>query len=361
MRSCFLFMLALTGAAAAQASAPTAVRYLGRVNPATKELSWPGTGVSFAFTGTSATIGLAAVDGATSVDLVVDGGEPIVIANVEGTGISTPSGLPHGNHTVVLRKRSEPVFGSIFLGEITTDGTLRADAAPPTRQIEIIGDSITVGYGLDGTNPCANTAAVENNPKTYGALAAKALGADYSVVAWSGKGLTRNIATGSPDTSPLIPQLYTRYGANDADNSYPFPASWTPDAVVVNLGTNDFSYLAWDASGQPFQARNPISPAVFIDGMVGFVRSIQARYPDAHVFLLTSTMLNDNYPTTADAQHSTQAYALRRAVARLGAKVHFVDWPSQGSDVGCDFHPNAARHAAGGELLAKAIQAALGW
>lgn len=40
-----------------------AVRFLGRVNPATRELTWPGTGVSFTFTGSSATIGLESVTG----------------------------------------------------------------------------------------------------------------------------------------------------------------------------------------------------------------------------------------------------------------------------------------------------------
>ena len=361
MRPC-LFILALTGAVAARPHAPApSVRYLGRVNPATKELSWPGTGVSFAFTGTSATIAVASVSGTNSVDLVIDGGAPIVIADVAGTAISTPAGLPYGNHTVVLRKRSEPVYGSIFLGNITTDGRLAATPPPPTRQIEIIGDSITVGYGLDGTLPCSNTAELENNPKTYGAVAANALGADYSVVAWSGKGLIRNIATETPDTSPLIPQLYTRYGANDADNSYPFPAAWSPDAVVINLGTNDFSYVAWDASGQPFNARDPIDASAYTDGMVRFVRSIQKHYPRAHYFLLNSPMLSDSWPTAADAQKTTQTNAIKKAVTRLGARTHFLDWPTQGSDVGCDYHPNAATNAAQGDVLAKAIAAALGW
>ncbi|KAK2742610.1 hypothetical protein FQN55_007729 [Onygenales sp. PD_40] len=351
-----LFIMSLIGAVAAQEP----IRYLGRVNPATNELSWPGTGVSFTFTGTSATIGLAAVEGTNSVDLIIDSDEPIVIPNVEGTDISTPSGLPQGNHTVALRKRSGPDFGTISIGNVTTDGTLGTDVAP-TRQIEIIGDSISVGYGLDGVNPCTNTAALENNPKTYGALAAEAFNADYSVVAWSGRGLTRNYVSGIPDTVPVMPQLYTRYGANDADDSYTFPAEWTPAVVVINLGTNDFSYVGFDESGQPYNARDPLDPATYTDAMVEFVQSIQAHYPDAEFFLLTSTMLNDDYPTAEDAQHTTQTDALNAAITQLGAKAHLIDWPAQGSDVGCDYHPNAATHAAGSEILAEALGEVLGW
>jgi hypothetical protein len=43
-----------------------AVRFLGRVNPATRELTWAGTGVSFSFTGSSATIGFESVTGTIS-------------------------------------------------------------------------------------------------------------------------------------------------------------------------------------------------------------------------------------------------------------------------------------------------------
>ncbi|KAJ5657865.1 uncharacterized protein N7484_001514 [Penicillium longicatenatum] len=353
-----------TSSTTSSGSSPTlstgTVRYLGRVNPATKELTWPGTGVAFTFTGTSASISLLSVTGTNSVDLIIDGGAPTVISNVAGTSISTPAGLSQGTHTVELRKRSEALYGTIVIGDITTDGTLGANAVP-AKKIEVIGDSITVGYGLDGTYPCTNTAALEDNPKTYAALAAESLGADYSIVAWSGKGLVRNTATDTTDTSPLMPELYTRYGANDADNSYTFPSDWTPDAVVINLGTNDFSYLAYDSSGQSYNARSPINATTFTNEMVDFVHSIQEHYPNTKFFLLTSPMLSDSFPTTADAQHTTQKTALQSAISQLGSNAYLVDWPTQGSDVGCDYHPNASTHAAGAAILASAISSALGW
>ena len=342
---------ASTSKPAPTGSSSANIRYVGRVNPATKELTWPSTGIAFTFTGTTASIGISSVTGTNSADLIIDGGAPIVIANVAGTSISTGT-LSQGKHTVELRKRSEANFGSIFLtGTVTTDGTLNASAAP-TRRIEIVGDSISVGYGLDGVNPCTNTAALEDSPKTYGALAANSLGADYSIVAWSGKGVTRNYPTGGVDTSPLLPELYTRYGANDADNSYPFPASWVPDAVVVNLGTNDFAYQG---------ARDPLSASAYTATMVKFVQSIQAHYPNADFFLMTSPLLSDTYPTAADAQHTTQSNALKAVVAQVGAKAHLVDWPTQGADVGCDYHPNAATNAAEATVLAAAIKAVEGW
>ena len=349
-------LLTLAGVLAIEAEA---VRFLGRVNPATRELTWPGTGLTFTFTGTSASIGIESVTGTNSAELVIDDGEPIFIPNVEGSSISTPEGLTYGNHSVVLRKRSSNQFGTVFVGDVLTDGTFGCDTAP-SRQIDIIGDSISVGYGLDGVLPCVNTAVTENAVKTYGALAAKALKADYSIVAWSGKGLIRNIATGSPDDSPLMPELYNRYGAQDAENSYTFPKTWTPDAVVINLGTNDFSYLAYDENGQSYEARERLDIAAFTAGMVEFVQEIQTHYPDAEFFLLSSPMLGDGWPP-GDLQHTKHVQGVTDAIAQLGDKVHFLDWPSQGSDVGCDYHPNAATNAEQAEVLAATIGAVLGW
>ena len=350
-----LLFSSLASLAAAQ------VRYLGRVNPATKELTWPGTGVSFTFEGTSASIGLASITGTNSADLIIDGGEPTVISNVEGSSISTPADLPQGNHSVVLRKRSEANFGSIFLGDISTDGTLTTTTAP-SRLIEFIGDSITVGYGLDGTLPCTNTAALEDAPLTYAALAADQLGADYSLVAWSGRGIIRNYVTTTTDTSPIMPELYTRYGANDADDSYPFPSTAIPQAVVINLGTNDFSYIAYDANGNAYAARPPLDADAYTAAMVNFtVGAVQSHYPDAEIFIMSSPLLSDTFPTAEDAQKSTQTAALKEAVAQIGNKAHFVEWPTQGSDVGCDYHPNAATHAAEASVLAQAVGEVLGW
>ncbi|KAH6692724.1 SGNH hydrolase-type esterase domain-containing protein [Plectosphaerella plurivora] len=326
-------------------------RFVGRVNPETRELTWPSTGVAFTFEGTSASININTVSGTSSVDLIIDGGEPILIPNVEGDAITIPT-LPAGTHTVELRKRSESYFGTFRVTDVTTDGTLLEDVAPE-RKVEIIGDSISVGYGLDGVFPCVDTSLTQSNTKTYGAVAARALGADYSVVAWSGKGLIRNYASVPPDPLPPMPIVATRYGAFDADNSFTYPSSWVPDAVVINLGTNDFSYLG---------VRDPVDPADLTDALVKLVSSIHEHRPDAQFFLVSSPLLSDSYPSEADAQKSTHVKAIKDAIRRLcGIKTHFVDWPGQTGDVGCDYHPSAATQKIGADLLESALKLALGW
>ncbi|KAL7773421.1 hypothetical protein CFE70_003385 [Pyrenophora teres f. teres 0-1] len=287
----------------------TAVRFLGRVNPATRELTWPGTGVSFSFTGTTASIELEGISGSNSAELLVDGVSTVIL----NLRIQYPSGRSNSS-----------------------------------------ADSITVGYGLDGTFPCTNNAAVENNPSTYAALAATAVNADYDIIAWSGIGLTRNYISSTPDPSDIMPQRWTRYGALDPRGSYTFPTSATPDAVVINLGTNDFGYQAG--------IRDPIVPSNFTAAMVSFVKTIQGHYPKATFFLLTSPMLGDGYPAN-QMQKTVQKGALEEAKKVLvgKAKVVVVDIPTQGSVVGCDYHPNAQTHKEEAVILEAALKTGMGW
>ena len=342
-----LYLLGLLG----PAGLSQAARLLGRVNPATRQLTWPGTGLSFTFTGTSASVGIEAIHGTNSVQLVIDDKTPIIIANVNGTNISTGT-LAKGKHTVELRKRSEASFGDFTLGKVTVvGGALEADK-PASRRIQLIGDSITVGYGLDGALPCTNTAALEDAPRTYGALTARNLSADYDIVAWSGIGVTRNYMSTTVDTSPVMPKRWTHYGTNDADNSYTFPAADTPDVVVINLGTNDFSYQG---------VRAALNLTTFTSAYTAFAKTVQGHYPAAEFFLTSSPLLSDSYPTVADAQHTSLANAAKAVVAALGKKAHFVDFPPQGSDVGCDYHPNANEHGIMASLLTPAIKNALRW
>src|SRR5205807_2650882 len=102
------------------------------------------------------------------------------------------TGLPNGEHTLELFKRSESfVFNIQLLGiQLEAGKKLLPPEPAAKRRIELIGDSITCGYG----NECANekehfSLATENNYLAYGPLAARAVKADCVQIAWSGKKL----------------------------------------------------------------------------------------------------------------------------------------------------------------------------
>ena len=334
-------------------------RYLGRVNPATKELTWPASGITFTFTGTSASVPITSITGANAIIVSVDG-VVTTIDNVTGTSISTGT-LAQGVHTVEIRKKSEASFGSFSIGNPTTSGTF-SPVTQPKKRIEIIGDSISVGYGLDGTYPRVNTANLENAPQTYGALTAKNLSADYSIVAWSGKGIIRNYVTASGDDGqPTVPELWTRYGANDPANSYDFKLP--VDIVVLNLGTNDFGFTSYDANGVAFQARPLLDMTAYTNALVKFAKTIQGKYAGAELFITTSPLIGDGYPPEDPMQKTKQQGAVKAAVAQIGAKAHFVDFPSQDSsnnNIGCDYHPSALTQQRDAVILTAAIKAVTG-
>jgi lysophospholipase L1-like esterase len=334
-------------------------RYLGRVDPATKRLTWPATGITFSFTGTSASVPITAISGTNAVAVIVDG-VATSIDNVDGTSISTGTLAP-GVHTVEIRKKSEALFGSISIGNPTTSGSF-CSVAQPTKRIEIIGDSISVGYGVSGTYPCTNTAALEDATLTYGALTAENISADYSIVAWSGKGIIRNYVTAEGDDGqPTVPELWTRTEADGPDDSYDFKPP--VDIVVVNLGTNDFGFTSYYANGTAFQARPLLNMTEYTDALVKFGKQIQAKYADAELFITTSPLIGDYYPPEDPAQKTNQLAAVKAAVERLGEKAHVVDFPSQDSsdnNIGCDYHPSKLTQEQDAVILTKAIDAVVG-
>lgn len=284
------------------------------------------------------------------MDLEVDGATSIIY-NVTGTSISAPLKIPYGMHNVTLRKRTDSTWGTVTLGKITTDGEFN-QVIIPKRRIEIIGDSISVGFGLDGKGPCTNDITVEDAPKTYGALAANALGADYSIIAKSGAGLIRNYMRSTPDPEPVIPVFWTQAKAQDSPNSYNFSAAPEPQAVVISIGTNDFGYKG---------VREPVNFAAFEVGVINFVKQIAEHYRHAVFFLLTSPMLDDSPP---DKQRTTLKSALDMAQKTLkdySIRVRVLDMPFIKDVQGCGGHPTAEEHASEGKILEQAIRDELAW
>ncbi len=79
-------------------------------------------------------------------------------------------------HSVVLRKRTEALFGVVTFHGFAVAGddgerffvpavkaAMRPKKALESRRIEFVGDSISCGYGIEGHPPCPFTAATENS------------------------------------------------------------------------------------------------------------------------------------------------------------------------------------------------------
>lgn len=317
-----------------------AIHYVGRHDdgdPAHVRMGWSGVGAVFRFSGTDASVRLD--DNARYWTVVVDGQVQPTLATSPGEQLyPLATGLPAGEHTVELYRRTEGSFGPTTMLGVELVGELLAPP-PVTRRIEMIGDSITCGYGNEGVSPCSFSAETESHYATYGAIAARALGAEVSTVAWSGKGVVNNYLD---DVFEPLPQIYDRLLATDPA---PWDFSWQPDVVVINLGTNDFS-----TDGDPPQD-------VFVPAYVGFLGHLRDVYPDAFILAVAPVLFGDE--ATMVAGYLQSAVDQRHAVGDLD--VAFADINVQWNGSGCDGHPNLEAHAGMAARLVEELQAHLGW
>ncbi len=151
-----------------------------------------------------------------------------------------------GEHLIRIQKATEAEQGRITLHSLTTDGRLlSAEELKRPRHIEFYGDSLTCGYGTEsksGSEPFLPE--TENCRYTYAALTAEHFGCDYNLVSHSGRGLVRNYGDSLQLSDPTTTMSARAFRLFDEDPAsvWEFEKSpYRPDAIVITLGTNDFS------------------------------------------------------------------------------------------------------------------------
>ncbi|WTP27782.1 RICIN domain-containing protein [Streptomyces sp. NBC_00203] len=252
------------------------VHTAGRVKDAgnTVQYSWPG--VYFEGTVSGTGVGIVLGDSAADYDVQIDGA---TIATLVTPGNTTHriNGLPNGTHTVRLVKRNDtPGDTSTFGGFVAAPGgAVLSKPAARNRQIEFIGDSLTVGYGNLSTSRTCTSDQLKRNTNTdvsYGALTARQLNADYQINGYSGLGMVRNYNGGRTDVTYRT--FYDRALLNVSGDVWQNPGTWRPQVVVVNLGTNDFSTAI--NPGEPW---TPDSLAAAYRSAYGdFLQKLRTRY-----------------------------------------------------------------------------------
>lgn len=340
------------------------IRFIGRFDttkPEGPRFSWAGSAIVTRFSGTS--ISVRFNDASTAAQsnffqVVIDGeSKGVLKVNGDEELYKVAEGLPDGEHDLLLHRRTEPLVGvTQFVEFIPEQGEALLPVPPaPERRIEVIGDSISAGYGVDGANEsCSFTSDTENNYLAYSALTGRLLGADTTIVAWSGKGVYRNYDDGAGDT---MPQMYGRTIADEPQPAWDF-SSWIPQVVVINLGTNDFST---DVPGDA-QFREP-----FTSAYAGLVDTVRENYPEAFIFCTIGPMLSDSYPEGAEALSRARDYIGHVVEDRTSGgddRVRLLEFPPQdgaANGLGCDYHPSVKTNQLMAEQLSEAISEELGW
>ena len=324
---------------------PVGPRFIGRFDqskPDAPVFAWPGTAIALRFTGTA--IGVTLSDSGTNVfEVILDGKHTVLTLQAGTNKYPLGTGLAAGAHDLLLYRRTEASFKETTFNGFDVAASAYLPATLPTRRLEVIGDSISAGYGNEGTLPCPFTAATENHYLSYEAIAARAVNAELYTEAWSGIGVSRNYDGGTTD---VMPDRYPRTLPERATSTWDF-GRFIPDAVVINLGTNDF---AKGDPGAPFQA-----------AYLKFVSDLRGHYPSARFFLALGTMLSsDDY-----AKAAAYLNAVIAARATAGDKnltlLEFGLQDGNADGLGCDYHPSLKTHQKMADKLQAALKADLGW
>jgi lysophospholipase L1-like esterase len=339
-------------ASAAAAELPVAVAandprlaYMGRWDTrdgAGPRCEWSGTSVRLRFHGVAASVALKD-SGNNYFQVIVDGGPTDVLRL--GRGESTHAlarGLPEADHTIEIFRRTEAVCGPTqVLGFRLSSGATLLDPVKRTRRIEIIGDSISCGYGNEATSQNEHyEPATENAWKAYGAITARHFDADYTCIAWSGRKMW-------PDNT--VPGIYDLVLPTDATSRCDVDKLPRPDVIVINLSTNDFAFSIPDQAGWTGAYRD-------------FVKRLRERCPDAFVYVASGPMMSANAP----ALQMLKSY-LRRIVTDFhdagDRKIAQIDFLPQNirNGLGADWHPSAKTHQIMAQTLQDAIAGDLGW
>lgn len=283
--------------------------------------------------------------------VVVDDREPVRFRTEPGRHRYTlAEGLPAGEHTVVLSKATEGQNGHNRLVAVHTEGLLPA-APLPGRRIEYIGDSITAGYGLDDREVSCDVGTWYDQNHAwlaYGPRVARRVDAQWMLSAVSGIGMHRN--WNSP--GPVMPDVYEDVYMEYTESVTPWDFSrYTPDLVVIALGTNDFS------EGDGRQPRPDLDGDAFVRDYTAFVGTVRDRYPAARILLLNS-------PVFDPAKRERLSGYLQQVIdSRKGAGDDAISqFAFDGPYVsGCDGHPGFEEHIRMADALEAEVRKLMSW
>lgn len=329
-------------------------------------LAQSASGVEFKFTGTSASVALkgdsnsglpTGKDAYARYAVYVDG-ERIADGMMEERTktVEIFSSDSEKETTVKILKLSETANSTLGIQSINV--TSMGNIAPTDDKdlkIEFIGDSITCGYGVDDeVKEHHFVTDTEDATKAYAVKTAELLDADYSLVSFSGHGIISGYSgDGKIQSSQTVPEYYAKVGRSYGGKSGLISVSnvdwdfdrYTPDVVVINLGTNDDSYTKSD----------PEKIQAYTDGYVAFLGTVREHNPDAYILCTLGIMGDNLYPAVENA---VSTYSEQSGDTKVSAMKFDVQNPEDG--YAADWHPTEKTHEKAAQKLADEIKTILG-
>ena len=256
------------------------------------------------------------------------------------------SKLTRGLHKVKVLKMTEAYANQMTITKLECDEFFKKPPVNDYKRISFYGDSITAGCNnlLEGTEAAYKAEhlgadnpfdQLENGLKSYATIACKKLNAIADIHARTGIGIVNGY--GSINQSEVYKKNFC--GENDFLNigqkNYRME-SLAPDAIVINLGTNDY----WKKAATLAEIKEGLKQLFY-----NLTETHGATVPVFFVEGGMITNLNGIYAEIVEelSQEGYSVYHFTMTTCASGA------------------HPKVADHELNGEALATFIQETLGW
>lgn len=148
------------------------------------------------------------------------------------------TGIPAGEHTITVVKDTQPATSRNNYNSVLSVGINGELLEPPAEKellLEFIGDGYLVGFGALGKGSSSSSSQILEETSVTASLpylTAKAMDADYSIVAHSQIGFSKKAGAYN------LPALYdNRYAYRELDTRY--KPDRKPDAIVIHAGMDD--------------------------------------------------------------------------------------------------------------------------
>lgn len=252
------------------------------------------------------------------------------------------------NAEITIIKLSENQMTCTGIKNITCNARKLSRAADKGISVEFIGDSITCGYGNEADSPDEPfDTDFQNGAGTYGFYTAQALGADWSMVSISGMGLISDYTdtVGIKEDYLLAGDIYDYADVNFQQRRGIEPLTeWDfcggSDIIVINLGTNDYSYTG----------RNEELQEEFCSAYYDFIGHIREKNPDSEIICTMGIMGAELY---GQIEQAAKAYA----EDNNDRHIHTMkfEYQSEEDGYGADYHPTVKTHKKAAEQLTEYI------
>ena len=188
-------------------------------------------------------------------------------------------------HKIDIVKLTEEQYGNVYFSKLSfEDETSVKKAETRDKSILFIGDSITAGYGVNGTDGEGDFTTFEENILGSSAIfTARRTGTEAFVFARSGHGII---------SGWIPPEIDVPNTDGIIQNFFPFEGDTftAPDFILINLGTNDNSYV----KGKEERIK------LFKSEYTKFIINLRKLYPLTKIIIAYGVMDTELLPAVRD-------------------------------------------------------------